>query len=166
MPGKFAPDTVTCVPDRPDVGVKVEIDGLIVNDPLLVPVAPLTVTLMVLGPGDADLDIENVSCVVVAAVGVTETLPTLIEFEPKVVLNPVPVTVTTVLAGPDVGEKLVTVGAAIATCVASASRHRELKAADRRPRRPRNRIVSPKTSVDFVARTQTRIVVERRFVLH
>jgi len=126
---------------------------LTVNVPVAVAVTPPTVTLSARAPGCASFGTAHVNCVAVAVLGVTDLLPIVIEFDVFVVLNPVPVIVTTVPAGPDAGEKLVTASAANAEGVASTSRHTEFKATARRPRRPRIRIISPIHELSTTANT-------------
>jgi hypothetical protein len=123
---KPPPEMVTCVPTRPDVGLKpvmVSRAGVIdvtVKLAVLVPVPDAVVTAM--RPLLAPEGTVAVSCVALTGVNVAEVPLNVTLVTP---LKPVPLTVTSAPTGPEVGLKLVSVGAVGAGALADtyALRH-------------------------------------------
>ncbi len=110
-PLKPLPFTVTSVPTAPEVGLKLVTVGAVDDDvtvklPVLVPVPEAVVTVM--RPVVAPEGTVAVSWVVLTGVNVAEVPLSVTLVTP---LKPLPFTVTSVPTAPEVGLKLVTVGA-------------------------------------------------------
>lgn len=107
---KFAPVTVTAVPDTPINGEKLVITGTpelpTTNERILEPVDVATVTLI--KPVVAPLGTDTTNCVVDAEVTVAVDPLNFTVFALGVALNPVPEIVTLVPTAPWVGEKSAT----------------------------------------------------------
>ena len=107
---KFDPVMVTEVPTGPEAGLKLEMAGVTVNKTRLLPI-PLTITMTL--PVVAPAGTGATMVVSLQLVGVAVDAPKVTALVPCVAPKLVPVIVTDVPTGPDVGEMLVMFGATL-----------------------------------------------------